>query len=201
MRYVASVGNRKHAITLQENGHTRQVSLNGRELSVDWRLIGAEHPHTNIPGDTRADHYSLLLGECSYEAYARLIESTESGDSAGLTVEVMIAGKPYVVSIRDERSQALASLAGGGHVAGEVAIHAPMPGLVASVLVVEGEEVTRGQTVVVLEAMKMENDLVAPRSGIVKSIRVSKGQTVNQGDALVTVGDHAGTSPLDNDDE
>jgi glutaconyl-CoA decarboxylase len=62
-----------------------------------------------------------------------------------------------------------------------------MPGLVISVPVETGAAVTRGQTVIVLEAMKMENDLAAPRSGIIKEIKVNQGQTVNQGDILVII--------------
>ncbi|HLJ82229.1 MAG TPA: biotin/lipoyl-containing protein [Ktedonobacterales bacterium] len=201
MRYVASVGSQQHTVALQENGHMRQVSLDDRDLTLDWRLIGAERPHTSTPGDVRADHFSLLVGERSYEAYARLVENAEDSEGSGLTVEVMIGGRPYVVHIRDERSQELASLAGGGHAAGDVAIRAPMPGLVVNVLVAEGAEVTRGQTVVVLEAMKMENDLAAPRTGVVRAIRASKGQTVNQGDALAVIGDLAGTSPAADEDE
>lgn len=201
MRYVATIGSQTFTIELEANGHTRQVSLDDRALSVDWRLIGVERPHADTPGDASADHYSLLVGERSYEAYARLLEDAEGGEGNGLTVEVMIAGRPYVVHIRDERSEALASLAGSGHASGDVAIRAPMPGLVVNVLLEEGAEVARGQTVVVLEAMKMENDLAAPRAGVVKSIRASKGQTVNQGDTLAIVGDPVGTLPPDEDDE
>jgi biotin carboxyl carrier protein len=62
-----------------------------------------------------------------------------------------------------------------------------MPGLVIGVPVEIGSNVTQGQTVVVLEAMKMENDLAAPRAGTIKEIKVSKGQTVNQGDVLVVI--------------
>jgi biotin carboxyl carrier protein len=75
-----------------------------------------------------------------------------------------------------------------------VTIRAPMPGLVSNVLVSEGDEVQRGQAVVVLEAMKMENDLSATRAGSVKSLRVAKGQTVAQGEALAVIGDLAGAA-------
>ena len=201
MRYVASVGDTQHTVTLQENGHIGQVTLDDRDLTVDWRLIGADRPHTATPGDTRADYYSLLVGTRSYEAYARVVEETENSESGGLTVEVTIGGRPYVARVRDERSQALASLAGGAHAGGDVTIHAPMPGLVVNVLADEGVEVKRGQTVIVLEAMKMENDLAAPRAGTVKSIRARKGQTVNQGDVLAIVGDSVGAAPSEDEDE
>jgi biotin carboxyl carrier protein len=62
-----------------------------------------------------------------------------------------------------------------------------MPGLVVNVLVQPGDIVTQNQTVVVLEAMKMENDLPAPVAGMVKEVRVSKGQTVDQGEVLIVI--------------
>ena len=66
-------------------------------------------------------------------------------------------------------------------------VRAPMPGMVLGIPMESGAKVERGQTVVVLEAMKMENDLASPITGTVKEVRVSKGQTVNQGDVLVVV--------------
>lgn len=200
MRYVASVGERQHTVVLEENGHERSVELDGRPLHIDWRLVGASQSHSSAADAPLADHYSVLVGDHSYEAYLRVLDDAEAGEGGGLSVEVMIAGRPYVVRVRDERSQALASIAGGAHVSGDVAIRAPMPGLVSNVIAAEGDEVKRGQTVVVLEAMKMENDLTAPRAGIVKSLRVTKGQAVNQGETLAIVGDIS-TAPAADDDE
>src|SRR5258707_6961900 len=65
-------------------------------------------------------------------------------------IEVMIAGRPYLVTIQDERSQALTSLARGRHVSGDAAIRAPMPGLVSNILAAVGAKVTRGQKIVLL---------------------------------------------------
>ena len=88
--------------------------------------------------------------------------------------------------VEDEREKALAGSVKAAHT-GEARVYAPMPGLVLGVPVEMGASVTLGQTVVVLEAMKMENDLAAPRAGTIKEIKVSKGQTVNQGDVLVVI--------------
>jgi biotin carboxyl carrier protein len=140
----------------------------------------------------------MLVGDHSYEAYARL---APDADAEGTTVEVMIEGRPYIVTVEDERTRALASLAGGAHVSGDAPIRAPMPGLVVNVLAEQGSAVERGQTVVVLEAMKMENDLTTPRAGVIKAVRVERGQTVNQGDVLVVVGDAEGRPPPQDDDE
>lgn len=202
MRYSAEIEGHKHTIDVDENGSIRHVTLDGRELTVDWQLVGERRSHLSQTDDPRADHYSILIGQRSYDIYARFTETEDTGTDGGArTIEVLIDGRPYVVAVQDERSRALASLAGGAHVSGDAPIRAPMPGLVRNVLAEEGAEVQRGHTVVVLEAMKMENDLTSPRHGIVKSIRVKNGQTVNQGDILAIVGDPAGAEPAPSDEE
>ena len=71
--------------------------------------------------------------------------------------------------------------------AGSVKIEAPMPGTVLKINVSVGDQVQEGQAVVVLEAMKMENDIVASSGGTVASINVSSGDNVNSGDVLITL--------------
>lgn len=200
MRYLATIGDRQHIVEVEANGHVRRVVVDGRALTVDCRLVGVAGAHAASRDEQLADHYSLLAGSESYEAFARLVPST--GEGGERTVEVHIHGRPYVVTLQDEREQALANLAGAARVSGDVAVRAPMPGLVVNVMVQPGEEVRRGQTVVVLEAMKMENDLQAPRAGIVKEVRVGKGQTVKQDAVLAVVGDVGGEieSVADEDD-
>ncbi|MFI5274679.1 MAG: acetyl-CoA carboxylase biotin carboxyl carrier protein subunit [Ktedonobacterales bacterium] len=200
MRYIATVDGRQHLIELEANGHLRRVTVDGRELAVDCRLIGptggaASAPPEGVP----AAHLSVLIGDHSYEAYARAVPAAAGEEGAARTVEVHVHGYPYVVTLQNERDQALASLAGAAHVSGDATIRAPMPGLVVNVLAQPGDAVARGQTVVVLEAMKMENDLQAPRAGVVKSVRAEKGQTVAQGDALAVIGDPAAAVPLEDD--
>lgn len=71
--------------------------------------------------------------------------------------------------------------------AGASKVEAPMPGTVLNILVSEGDTVAEGQTVVVLEAMKMENEIAATKAGKVASINAAKGQSVNTGDVLITI--------------
>ncbi len=71
--------------------------------------------------------------------------------------------------------------------AGGNSIAAPMPGTINDVKVKEGDSVKKGQVLVILEAMKMENELMAPADGVVASISVTKGASVNGGDVLVTL--------------
>jgi biotin carboxyl carrier protein len=201
MRFVATIGGvggaegRTLVIGLEENGHVRRVTLDGREVTVDWRVVGGGPPE---PTSERAAHYSLLIGDRSYDLYVRAVPQSEGGPPG---YEVSLGGRTFAVGVQDERAQALASLAGEGHIAGDAVIRAPMPGLVSNILAAEGVAVEHGQAVVVLEAMKMENDLPTPRAGIVKSLRVAKGQTVNQGDVLAVVGDTAGSPSAPPEDE
>jgi biotin carboxyl carrier protein len=191
MRYIASLGNRRFTISIDEDGAQRHLTLNGAAHAVDWLRIGSEPA-------TSAGRYSLLINNHSYEVVVRQLEPDDEG---GQRYELFIAGQPYEVRLEDERERALASLAGGAHESGDATIKAPMPGLVVSLPVSRGERVQRGQTVAVLEAMKMENDLSAPRAGIIKEIKVAQGQAVNQGQALVTIGDpgtSAGAAPAEN---
>ena len=70
---------------------------------------------------------------------------------------------------------------------GSITVSAPMPGTIMDIKVNVGDMVEEGQAVVVLEAMKMENDIAAPSSGKVASINVSKGDSVNSGDVIITL--------------
>ena len=200
MRYITTIDEQTYSVGLPENGHQREVTLDERPLMVDWLPVGETSLAVGDAGNSQAGHFSLLVGARSFDVYVQPVAS-EDEDGAARIFEVHLRGQVYRVSVADERTRALASLAGGAHAAGDVNIRAPMPGLVSNVLVEEGAEVQRGQAVVVLEAMKMENDLTAPRPGILKSLRVSKGQTVNQNDLLAVIGDPAGSTASDEDDE
>jgi biotin carboxyl carrier protein len=197
MRYIARTGGRQFSISLPENGHRQRITLDGKEHEVELTAVGV--PGTEgLEGDGPT-HFGLLVGTCSRDVYVRSVPSGEDGSSAQ-TFEVSIAGRTFTIALHDERTSALMGLAGEGHAAGDASIRAPMPGLVSNVLAAEGASVQRGQTIVVLEAMKMENDLTSPRAGIVKSLRVAKGQTVNQGDVLAVVGEPAGTAAPEEDE-
>lgn len=74
-----------------------------------------------------------------------------------------------------------------GPVEGET-ISAPMPGTIVNVKVSEGQSVKAGDVLLILEAMKMENEIVSPKAGVVNAIHVSKSDTVASGDSLITIG-------------
>lgn len=184
MAYISTVNNQIYTIDTGENSEQRGITINGAKQSIDWRHIAP------LAADARGQtgtggRYSLLIGDKSYEVFARRITKPDEED--GNTYEVQVAGQRFEVHVEDEREKTLAGSIKGAHETGEAMVRAPMPGLVLGITFEVGAHVERGQTVVILEAMKMENDLASPITGTIKEVRVNKGQTVNQGDVLVVV--------------
>lgn len=182
MPYISTTNNQSHTIAI-DSENPQEVSIDGQKLKIDWRQLAplAADAHGKSGAGGR---YSLLIGGKSYEVYAREISKP---DSSGSWYEIVVAGQCFEVHVEDERERALAGSIKSGHEAGEAVVRAPMPGLVLGIPFEPGAKVERGQTVAILEAMKMENDLASPITGTIKEVKVAKGQTVNQGDALVVV--------------
>ncbi|MBO0778407.1 MAG: biotin/lipoyl-binding protein [Ktedonobacteraceae bacterium] len=184
MSYITTINNQTYTVTTEKNGQQRKITLNGDELTIDWRQLAS------LVADAKGSifqggRYSLLIAGKSYEVYARQI--TKAGEKDSQFYEIQIAGQRFEIKVEDERTKKLAGLARGGTHAGEAIVQAPMPGLVINIPLEVGTQVEHGQTVAVLEAMKMENDLSSPISGTIKEIRVSKGQTVDLGQVLVVI--------------
>lgn len=116
--------------------------------------------------------YSVLAGPDSFEA--RIADD-----------KVSIGGHVFTVEIEDPRKWKRSSLSAGA--GGRISIVAAMPGKVIRVLVAAGDEVTQGQGIVVVEAMKMQNELKSPRHGRVVSIEVKTNDSVNAGAVLATI--------------
>jgi biotin carboxyl carrier protein len=123
--------------------------------------------------------YSLLIDGRSFEAYV------STGDDLW---QVMLNGQLFTAKVEDERERRLRmnnsnSITGGA----ELQIKAPMPGLVVTVAVEEGQQVKKGDLLIILESMKMQNELIAPRDGVISRIRVKAGDNVSQRQTLVSV--------------
>ena len=97
---------------------------------------------------------------------------------------ISVNGVAYSVSV-EETAAGAAPVAPAA--AGAVTVSAPMPGNILDVKVKAGASVKAGDVLVILEAMKMENEIVAPQDGTVASVNVNKGDTVNSGDTLVSM--------------
>lgn len=100
--------------------------------------------------------------------------------------DIHLNGDRYEVEVMDERTRAIRALTGQSAAAtGPRPVRAPMPGLVVRVEAEEGDTVVAGQTVVIIEAMKMENDLKAEADGVVSKVNVQAGEPVEKGAVLV----------------
>lgn len=123
--------------------------------------------------------YSLIFGHRSYEL------RVEPGEGS---YRVQVDGVGYEVVVEDERSHRLAGVRrGAGAAGGERVIKSPMPGIVIDIPVKEGDEVAAGQTLVVVESMKMHNEFKAPGDGTVHAVRVEVGEKIAQNAIMVTL--------------
>ena len=111
-------------------------------------------------------------------AYSVSVEETAAGAAP-------VAAAPAAPAAPKAAPAAAPKAAAGA--AGAVTVKAPMPGNILDVKVAAGASVKAGDVLVILEAMKMENEIVAPQDGTVASINVNKGDTVNSGDVLVSM--------------
>ncbi len=166
MSYLASSGGREHRLDVRQVGEGVAVRLDDREFLVDLLRV-----NTGL--------YSLIIDGRSYE-----IDVLET---EGAHV-VLVNGQPFQVEIQDEQERRLRAAVGKGETRlGKRVVTAPMPGKVVKLLVKPGDAVSPGDGVIVVEAMKMENELKAPAAGTVREIRVEEGKAVGGGDVLVVI--------------
>ena len=104
--------------------------------------------------------------------------------------DVLTKGERYAVKVEGERADRLAKARGvASDVTGDAQIKSPMPGLIVAVPISEGQEVKKGDKVIILESMKMENELRAPKDGVVARIYVEQGASVEKDQVLVVITD------------
>lgn len=164
MRYATTIDDKTYIIEINDDRH---VTIDGVTYEVDFESVGGQPV------------YSLILNGRSYEAFVYPTEADW---------QVLIRGDLYVAGVEDEREQRLRARAGGGAPpSGEFTLKAPMPGLVVAVPVTEGQAVRKGENLLILESMKMQNELKSPRDGTVTRVRVNPGDSINQNQPLMTL--------------
>jgi biotin carboxyl carrier protein len=164
MRYITNVEGKEFLVEIIDDRH---VSVDGKVYEVDFESVSGQPV------------YSLIVDGRSHEGYAAQDEDTW---------QVLLRGRLYPVTVEDEREKRLRSAAGGGVTeTGEFHLRAPMPGLIVTVPIQEGQPVKRGQVLLILESMKMQNELKSPRDGTIGRVRVKAGETVEQKQILLSV--------------
>lgn len=162
MKYFAKVGFNEYEIEID---HNNQVTIDGQPVTVDIRQSG-------VP-----ELYSVLFGGRSFDM---LIEPQR------FDYTITFRGEQFQVQVEDERSRRLNTGRKAPAVPhGELAIKAPIPGLVVKALVAEGDQVADGQPLIILEAMKMENEIRSVRAGTIRRVIVAAGQRVEQNQDLI----------------
>jgi len=172
MLYDIVLSGRVYCLELQKKDEKWQCRLDGREMLVQAVQISA-------------DTISVLIGGKSFEV------KHESGvrgrlPHTGGGIAVLIRGTRYEVSVADPRSWRGRRRALQGE-AGPQTLVASMPGKVVRVLAEEDDTLTAGQGIVVVEAMKMQNEIRSPRAGVLKKMLAHEGMRVNAGDVLAIV--------------
>lgn len=162
MRYVTIINGQQYEIDIDKEGN---VLVNGSPRHVDF-----------LPLD--ASLFSVITDNVSLEV---VIEDGRDKQ------QVLIGGHLFEAQVLDERTFLMMTRRKGqlGAETGEV--RAPMPGLIAGVQVSAGDLVSKGQTVVILESMKMQNELKASVEGIIQDVLVKVGQTVDKDTVLLTI--------------
>lgn len=165
-RYVAQIG--KERIKVDFPGDDQRATLDGRPVEFSHAWIGGTGHNLHLIVEGRS--YDFRLEE-------------EEGQLA-----VTYVGKRYHCSVLDALLADLKQRAGlTDRPIGRTVVKAPMPGLVVRLLVEPGATVQKGDRILILEAMKMENDVKAPRAGRVSSIAVTAGQAVEGGRELAVL--------------
>ena len=165
MRYIAKIEDKSFQIDVEEKDGKLSVFLDGKPVSID--LTEVKPPN----------FISLLVNHRSFDAEI----TKDSGKYL-----VFLGGRRYECILEDERLSRLTGLGGIKEgMALEKELRSPMPGLVVSVEVKEGDQVKSGHGLVIVEAMKMENELKASFDAKVKQIRVKPGQAVEKDEVLI----------------
>src|SRR5574341_894874 len=166
MAFIGTLGDESYTVEIEETGKSvYRVSVDGHEFVVDGKKTG----RTN---------YSLIVDNRSFEIEV---------DNAEDEYRVLVDGRNYHVHLVDERRMRVGGAQSDSQLQGRQRVSVPMPGKVIAVLVSEGDMVEKGQGLVIVEAMKMENEVHSPIAGAIKEIKVKPGDTVEGGAVLLVV--------------
>ena len=170
MKLIAETENERLSVELRREGTSVAAEVEGRGYEFEV--------HEAEPG------VFLLLG--GGRVYECRVERVGTSSREGFAAEVHLKGRAYPLRLFNPK-RLRGGQAAGAHDAGRAEVVAPMPGKLVRVLVEAGAQVEAGAGLVVVEAMKMQNELKSPKAGTVVEVRTEVGATVNAGDVLVVV--------------
>lgn len=164
-------------LSVDIDGETYILEFERQSARAQYRLSGStESAGSAEIAELMPGVYSILIGSRSFEARVA---------AAGEDLEISLAGRPHRISIADPRDRSRHGKKAGAH--GPVEIRSQMPGKIIKRLVDAGAAVHAGQGLIVVEAMKMQNEMKSPKDGVVSKIYVSEGATVGAGEALLLI--------------
>ncbi len=170
MKFWVKVESQEKRIDVQEIEGIYRVEVDGRVREVDCRPAG----HGNA--------LSLIIDNKSYLVESAPVKAEEGRYTAS------VSGRRYDLEVLDERLLATRQVREIARDDGPAVIRSPMPGLIVDVRVKTGDRVKVGAAVVVLEAMKMQNEIVSDATGIVSAVKVEPGQSVESQAVLIEIG-------------
>ncbi len=162
MAYITKIDNKEFKVDLKQEGKGFKVYLDGKLREV------------TVASDS-GSRLTLIIDDKPFDV---ILEADD---------HIVVGGESYNVEIFDEQVEKFMKASTGKSEKRELAVKAAMPGLIIEVTVKQGDKVTEGQGLLIIEAMKMQNEMQTPRDGIVKTIKVKKGQTVNCGETLIII--------------
>ncbi len=164
MNVEVQIGGKTRRLELKREGRHVRATIDGRPVEADALIVA--------PGV-----YSVLMDGRAFE-----VRVTPKHDG----LHIHSAGQDYIAQVTDPRSLR-SRKAGAVSAEGRQQIVAPMPGKVVRLLVKAGDAIEAGKGVLVVEAMKMQNEIRSPKSGTVESLKVKEGQAVNAGEILAII--------------
>ena len=171
----------KRELIVTADGHERAVVVDGPGQDGKFRISIDGTAHEVDARALRAGTWSIVLGEGAGKSFVVDLDPRRAGIAAS------VGDSEVMLKVEDALHKRLASAAGVRPTATGEQLRAPIAGKVVKVLVAIGDTVAPGAAVIVLEAMKMENELAAERGGTVSAIHKAAGQAVDTGDLLVEI--------------
>jgi biotin carboxyl carrier protein len=163
MIYDITINGKNHRLDLSRSGSQWSCHLDGREVAIDAVMV-------------RPDVLSLRIGSLAYEVKREVIAEE---------LKLCVGDERFDAVVRDPRSLRGRSRAIDND--GPKKLIAPMPGKVVRILVRVGQQIDQGAGVLVVEAMKMQNEIKSPKNGTLQKLLVQEGEAVNAGDVLAIV--------------